>query len=170
MIMYVCEKKFIQDQSNLPIPKRPQRNYLALGEAAGAWLLIENKEIISTTPNWPEIKEFIRDALSVYHALRTQGETEWILTGQWLEEFARQHHIHPIMARKCLQEARSQNLLHLYTEGSTPDTRFEKHWMWTLKVAEGEPRLDKVFLYHGDFLMPGVAAVRFKIEGTHHAA
>ncbi|NJO14998.1 MAG: hypothetical protein HC877_04395 [Thioploca sp.] len=167
---YVCEKEFIQDQSNLPIPKRPQKNYLVLGEAAGAWLIIENKEIISTIRDLPEIKEFIRDALSVYHTIRTRGETEWILTGQWLEEFARQHHIHPVMARKCLQDAHTQNLLHFYAEGSTPDTRFEKHWMWTLKVTEGEPQLDKVFLYHGDFLMPSVAAVRFKIEGTHHAA
>lgn len=166
---YVCEKKFIPDKNELPIPKRPQRDYLVLGEAAGAWLLIENKAIISTTRHCPEIKDFVSDAISIYQVIRTQGETEWILTGQWLEEFARQYHIHPLLARKFLQEARAQNLLHFYAEGSTPDTRFEKHWMWVLKVADGKPQLDKVFLYHGDFLISGVSAVRFKIEGTLHA-
>jgi hypothetical protein len=166
----VCEAKSIQYHSKLPISNRTKRNYLSLGEAAGAWLVIENQEIIFTTLNLPKLENFIHNAISIYHKIRTQGETEWILTGQWLEEFARQYYLHPVMVKELLEPAQSRSLLRLYAEGSTPDTRFEKHRMSILKVIDGKPQLDKVFLYHGDFLIPGVSTVRLKIPGVTHAA
>jgi hypothetical protein len=108
--------------------------------------------------------------LESYEFLRTQEKTEWVLTGQWLEALVIRHAIHPITTRSLVATVKTENLLRVYVEGSTPETRFERHFMWMLQMVEGKPKLVKVFLYHGNFLIPGVSSVRIKIEPVNHAA
>lgn len=154
--------------STLPILNKAKSTYIKLGEAACAWLNIENKIIVATN-NIPDLPEFANLAVEVYKSIRSQGDTEWILTGQWLEELAIKYAIHPLLAKKLLKEAQEKNLVNVYAEGSTPDTRFQQHDLWIIKTSDGLPQLERVYLYHGDFLIPGTSAVRIKLEGVKDA-
>ncbi|MDJ0619147.1 MAG: hypothetical protein QNJ63_20800 [Calothrix sp. MO_192.B10] len=167
---YVNQSRTVKaENSTFPIKDKYKSAYIRLGEAACAWLNIQDKGIVATD-NIPDLTDFATLAVDVYKFIRSQEETEWILTGRWLEELALQHAIHPILARKLLQEVQSQKLLNVYVEGSTPDTRFEQHDLSILKTSDEIPELEKVFLYHGNFLIPGTASVRLKVEGVKDAS
>ncbi|GAX35954.1 hypothetical protein [Nodularia sp. NIES-3585] len=165
---YVNQSKTVE-YSTLPISKKAKSTYVKLGEAACAWLNIQNQRIVATD-NIPELADFANLAVEVYKSIRSQGDTEWILTGRWLEELAIQYAVHPILARKLVKEAQDQNLVNVYAEGSTPDTRFEQHDLWIIKTSEGLPHLERVYLYHGNFIIPGTSAVRIKLEGVKNAS
>lgn len=155
--------------STLPILNKAKSTYIKLGEAACAWLNIENKIIVATN-NIPDLPEFANLAVEVYKSIRSQGDTEWILTGQWLEKLAIKYAIHPLLAKKLVKEAQEQHLVNVYAEGSTPDTRFQQHDLWIIKTSDGIPQLERLYLYHGDFLIPGTSAVRIKLEGVKDAS
>jgi hypothetical protein len=157
------------EYSTLPIFNNAKSTYIKLGEAACAWLNIQNKKIV-TTDNIPDLPDFANLAVEVYKLIRSQEDTEWILTGRWLEELAIKYAVHPILARKLVKKAQEQNLVNVYAEGSTPDTRFEQHDLWIIKTSDRLPQLEKVYLYHGDFLIPGTSAVRIKLEGVKNAS
>lgn len=162
----VCYRRIVaRKKGNFPIAEIAVSNYLNLGEAAGAWLVNPERGVVATDNSHLERVVFAELAMKTYEALRELNETEWILTGQWLEELALRHAVHPIFARSLLAEARQGNLLQVYVEGSTPDTRFDNHIMWMLSSQNGNSRLIKVYLYHGDFLIPGTASVRLSIQG-----
>ncbi len=55
-------------------------------------------------------------------------------------------------------------MLERYTEGSTPETQYERHNMATLEVSKGSATVREVNLYHGDFLIPGKASVSIRLE------
>ncbi|MUG97089.1 hypothetical protein F7734_34035 [Scytonema sp. UIC 10036] len=167
---YVKRLKVVEPHDKeLPLRNKAKSTYIRLGEAACAWLNITNRGIV-ITDNKPELTDFANVAVEVYKLICSQGDTEWVLTGLWLEELAFYHHIHPIFVRELLEKARFQKLLDVYVEGSTPDTRFEQHNFWILKISDGIPQLEKIFLYHGDFLIPGTATVRIKVEGAKNAS
>jgi hypothetical protein len=42
--------------------------------------------------------------------------------------------------------------------------------LWIIKTSDGLPQLERVYLYHGDFLIPGTSAVRIKLEGVKDAS
>jgi hypothetical protein len=165
---YVNENRSVE-YSTLPISNKAKPTYIKLGEAACAWLNIQNQKIVATN-NIPELLDFANLAVEVYKSIRSQEDTEWILTGRWLEELAIKYAVHPILARKLVKEAQEQNVVNVYAEGSTPDTRFEQHDLWIIKTSDGLPQLEKVYLYHGDFLIPGTSAVRIKLEGVKNAS
>ena len=50
------------------------------------------------------------------------------------------------------------------TEGSTTQIRNDDHVLHVLKVSSGMPRVEKVHLYRGDFLIPGKASVSLRIR------
>ncbi len=167
---YLCEHRVAPAHDPaLPVSGRAKPTYVMMGEAAGAWLDVTAKGI-AVTDNSPSIEQFARQAVEVYDTLKSEGDSERVLTGRWLEELALQKSIHPISARDSLLEARNEKLLRVHVEGSTLDTRFEQHDMWALKAADERPRLVQIFLYHGDFLTPGTASVRIKLEGARHAS
>jgi hypothetical protein len=169
---FICQRRIVKEGSeDFPIADVAIPNYLRMGEAAAAWLTIPNIGIAITDQNdQEEPSAFARAALESYEFLRTQEKTEWVLTGQWLEALVIRHAIHPITTRSLVATVKTENLLRVYVEGSTPETRFERHFMWMLQMVEGKPKLVKVFLYHGNFLIPGVSSVRIKIEPVNHAA
>ncbi|WP_323203651.1 hypothetical protein [Nostoc sp. UHCC 0251] len=165
---YVNQNRSVE-YSTLPISNKAKSTYIKLGEAACAWLNIQNQKIVATD-NIPNSLDFANLAVEIYKLIRSQEDTEWILTGRWLEELAIKYAVHPILARKLVKEAQEQNLVNVYAEGSTPDTRFEQHDLWIIKTSDGLPQLEKVYLYHGDFLIPGTSAVRIKLEGVKNAS
>lgn len=143
------------------ITKRAVPTYLTIAEICAWALCIPGKGIYST-PNNPPPHDFAAKAIECYGSLR-RGET-YVLTGTWLEALASQHGIHPLRSRQRLQEARGAGHLERYTEGATPETRFEKHMFSMLEKRNGDPRLRVVHLYHGDFLIPGRASVSLRLE------
>lgn len=165
---YITQYKIVEC-STLPISNKAKSTYIKLGEVACSWLNIKNQKIVATY-NIPELPDFANLAVDVYKSMHSQENTEWILTGLWLEELAHKYAIHPILTRKLLKEAQEQNLVNVYAEGSTPDTRFEQHDLWIIKTIDGLPQLERVYLYHGDFLIPGTSAVRIKLEGVKNAS
>ncbi len=150
------------DSEEIPISKYDLPKYIAIGEMAGAILSISGEEIIATD-NDPDINSFASSAIDCYHEISRRAD-KWILTGAWLECLASLFAIHPIRARALLKESRERGVLSFYLEGSTPDTRYQKHTMTELVIVQGKPALRRVFLYQGDFISPGTAGVRIKIR------
>jgi hypothetical protein len=161
-----------------PIAAVAIENYLALGEAVGLWLVCPAELKSANQADWktiwfcsyePSAVEFAVQALQQYSELRQREQTSWILTGRWLEHLTAKAKIHPLVAKRLVPVINKQRLLQVYVDGSTPDTRFDQHTMWMMQVQEGRPSLVKRFLYHGDFLIPGLASVRIKLQEVQHA-
>lgn len=156
-------------RSDLPTSRNSYPNYFLLGEAVRAWLQVPDAGIVYT-PSTPYVEQFAKTAIAVYSELSSSGSVEWVLTGRWLEQLALEHGIHPLTARELLADARANEGLRVYAEGSTPDNRFDNHTFWHLATGGDTPQLEKVYLYHGGFLLPGTAAVRIKIKEADHAS
>ncbi|AGY56317.1 hypothetical protein [Gloeobacter kilaueensis] len=168
-VNHLNERRVLQTIPNdWPVSSSALRTYLMLGDIAGCSLSIPNIGVVATDSVF-NTSDFANRAIKVYQSISSQVESTWILSGRWLEELARDCALHPVFSRENLLKAIDKNLLSVYAEGSTPDTRFEKHHMWALQVVDGRPQIEKIFLYRGDFLLPGTAAVRIRIEGVNHA-
>jgi hypothetical protein len=144
----------------LPPKQRPSPAYLRLAELSAQALRIPEEGIYST-PRDPEPRELVELALSAYDRLR-KGET-YVPTGLWLEALARESGVHPLNARNRLSEAQAAGLLDRFTEGSTPDTRFDSHSFTALEVADGIVAARTFHLYRGDFIIPGKASVSIRL-------
>lgn len=134
--------------------------YSAMAEVATVGLRVAGEGIFGTFRN-PSAKEFSRLSLTAYEAVR--GGEELALTGLWLEYLARNEGVHPVHARERLAEAHQAGYVRRFFEGSTPDTRYEDRTLQVLDLDRGMPTVRTVNLYHGDFLMPGRAAVGIRL-------
>jgi hypothetical protein len=152
-----------EDDPGMPVPAKARRTYLNLGEGLAGWVRIPGIGIVST-PESPAPAVFDKMAIDAYKHLRDTSGADDVLVGQWLELLAQRYAVHPVVARQCLSDARSQRRLSVQPEGSTPDTRFDSHRLWLLSCAGGEAAFAAVRLYHGDFLIPGTAAVRIRVQ------
>jgi hypothetical protein len=151
----------IEIDTKAPERERPSPAYVQIAELCGHALQIPQDAVYGTFQN-PSVREFVDFALEAYQKNR-KGE-DYVLTGLWLETLAREYGIHPIKARDRLAEAQAAGMLERYTQGSTPDTRFEKHTLTVLQIQDGRPAVTKVCLYHGDFIIPGKASVSIRLE------
>ena len=135
--------------------------YLALAEICGLAYRIPNEGIFATANN-PPASQFAPLAIGAYLSL---AHTEdYVLTGSWLEALVRTHGIHPLRARQRLEEARVAGHLQRFTEGATPETRFETHLFHEVVWQQDAPIVATVHTYHGDFLIPGKASVSLRLE------
>jgi hypothetical protein len=150
------------DSKEIPIGKKALPEYIAIGEMAGAILSIPGEGIVATD-NAPDVSDFAQFAIECYNEVSHRTD-EWILTGAWLECLALRFAIHPVRARTLLSESKGKGILSFFLEGSTPDNRFQEHSMIELKLVQGRPTLQKIYLYRGDFISPGTAGVRIKIR------
>ncbi len=157
------------DDSNLPTVVTARPNYFALGEGMRAWVSVTGHGIVYT-PSIPPCGQFAKTAMSVYSEISRADSAEWILTGKWLEKLAFEYGIHPVTVRELTGQSRQEELMRVFAEGSTPDNRFETHTFWTLSTQGEMPHLERAYFYRGDFLLPGTAAVRIKIEVSDHAS
>jgi len=165
---YLTDKGWARPSEDLmPTSINARSNYLALGEAAGLWCSIGNDLIVATPSKSSE--GFVEAALGTYQKITSARDSEWVLTGEWLEALAEKHQMHPVVTRRLLKEAQSAGTLKVFFEGSTPDTRFDQHRIWVLH-GNNIPTIDLAYLYRGDFLVSGTASVRISMRGDEDAS
>ncbi len=138
------------------------RPYCALAELCCAGVRFADAGIYATPEN-PMPKDFSRSALDAYDTAR-RGE-DYVLTGAWLDEMTKRFGIHPVRCRQRLAESHQGGYIRRYVEGSTPDTSYGNRDIHVLASDGGVLRASRVNLYHGDFLMPGRAAVSIRLAG-----
>ena len=134
--------------------------YLSLGEVLLAGASI-TKSAYYPTPMRPTAKDFAPLALEAFKGLDTGGGL--ISTGAWLERMIVQFGVHPELSRELLMEASAAGVLVRSTEGSTTDTRHDEHRISVLRVKDGHPTVESVFLYRGDYLIPGKSSSSIRI-------
>ncbi len=153
--------RVITKASKLSVRPKARASYAQLAELAGLALSIPGVGIVCTDA-MPSAQEFAAMAVAAYDAAR-RGD-RYALTGAWLECLAKDHGIHPVVARRRLEEARTAGVLDRFVEGSTPERRFDDHVLQVLETKDRVPIVAQVFLYHGDFLIPGQAGVSIRVE------
>lgn len=116
------------------------------------------------TPTIPTDEEFAKMALKHYEKLE-QGDG-WVATGRWLEELIQREGVHPLIARSKLQSASERQLIKRVTEGSTTETKFDRHAFKALDIRDGRPAIRTIHIFRGDFLIPGKSSSSLKIEGV----
>ena len=141
---------------------RPATTYKTLGELCRVCAPIADEGLFAT-PNTPDAASFVPIALERFRQLN-KGDG-LVATGAWLEALIRQDGIHPEIARERLNDASRANLLIRSTEGSTTETRFDRHSIQVLRIREGRPIVATVHLYRGDYLIPGKSSTSLHIEG-----
>ena len=119
---------------------------------------------IFATPNVPEAEAFSEIALAHFASLDREGHG-LVATGEWLESMIRDEGIHPEVARRLLDEASETGLIRRSTEGSTTQLRFGDRIVHVLRIDSGLPAVVPIYLYRGDYLIPGKASVSLRIEG-----
>ena len=149
--------------SGIPLDQfgRARTSYSALAEITGLGARVYGSGFFAT-PRTPDNAQFCSIAIETYNHLR--GASDWVATGQWLESLVSKEGIHPETARRKLQTCSEQGLLKRITEGSTPQTAYDRHTLRVLDVAQGTPVVRTVYLYRGDFLIPGKASSSIKLE------
>lgn len=157
----LAELRVLKPNAEIPFGRRAIPTYGRLATIACAAAPIVDEGLFATPSN-PPPAEFARIAIRSFDAL-SKGE-RLVSVGQWLECLIRDEGIHPINARTRLEEANSSGALRRSTEGSTTDTRHDRHSIEVLEVVRGEPRVATVHLYRGDFLIPNKSSVSIRIE------
>lgn len=116
------------------------------------------------TPAVPDTEAFAEIALKRFSELDDGGGL--VTVGAWLETMIRGDGIHPEVTRRKLETANAEGLLRMSTEGSTPELRYDNRVVHVLRASAGEPVVERVRLYRGDYLIPGKASVSLRIEGA----
>ena len=140
---------------------RANRTYRTLAEITGIGASVYDIGFYAT-PQRPAVDAFADIGLKVFDRLKQ--ESEWIATGQWLEELIMSEGIHPLYARKQLQACSESGLVRRMTEGSTSETAFDRHTLRVVDTMDGVPTIRMEYLYRGDFLIPGKASSSLKLE------
>lgn len=143
------------------IPARVLPGYTTLAEISCVACSIPDEGVYSTLLN-PPAKTFAGLAIERFVALA--GTDDYVAVGAWLEDMIRSHGIHPLNARSRLLEAHKRNLIVLHTEGSTTDTRYDRHAVRVLTLERGKPQIATSHLYRGDFLIQGKSSTSIHIE------
>lgn len=136
---------------NLPVPDRALTTYRTFAELVCLAAPIGETGLFPT-PNRPSLKQFVDLAMTRFEELDA-GE-RFVAVGAWLEALIRQDGIHPEISRRLLDEAVASKLIGRSTEGSTTDTRHDKHAIRVLRATPVGPMVQTVHIYRGDFLLP----------------
>jgi hypothetical protein len=140
---------------------RAAATYQTLAELTELGAAVHGRGFFAT-PTQPGNEAFVPKAIGAYQRLKKDGG--WAETGAWLEELIRGEGLHPLIARRLLQDASEQNLLKRITEGSTTDTKLDRHTLRTLQLVDGTPGIKIEHLYRGDFLIPGKGSSSIRVE------
>lgn len=138
-----------------------RRTYLVLGELTLLCASVGRSAVFPTL-NHPDPADFSELALARFEELA--GPDMIVATGRWLESLIEHDGIHPVVARRSLEQAAEAGLLRRSTEGSTAQTRYDDHMVHVLQIEEGMPVAKPIHLYRGDYLIPGKASVSLRLE------
>lgn len=148
--------------------KRAEKTFVTLAEVTLIGATVYDQGFFPTGRR-PSDEEFVPLALTAYAKLSPEGG--WASTGQWLEEMIAVHGVHPIIARSRLQSSAERGLIERSFEGSTTDTKLDRHAIKVLSTRSGSAYLATEYLYRGDFLMPGRGGSSLRIlEAGHESA
>jgi hypothetical protein len=144
----------------LDLAERAESTYRILGEiiCAGAPIAGEG---FYPTPWRGTLEAFSELALQRFGDLDT-GDG-FVSVGAWLEALVRHDGIHPERTRRSLDEASAAGLIDRATEGSTTDTRHDQHAIKVLRNGPTGPRIETVYLYRGDFLIPSKSSSSIRL-------
>jgi hypothetical protein len=159
--MLAREGRLTADEAAVAISRRSFATYQLLAELCCVGAPIAGEGFYAT-PLSPPPAEFAMTAVRRYDDL-ARGEP-LVSVGAWLESLIREDRIHPLSARARLEEAVALGLLRRITEGSTPDTRHDRHSLRVLHIVGGRPEIGTIYLYRGDFLIPGKSSVSLRLE------
>lgn len=140
---------------------RGAATYRVLGEVTLICASVAGTGILPT-PTVPDATTFA--GMAVRRFLELDGGDGLVAVGAWLESLIRADGIHPEIARLRLQQASEMGLLRRSTEGSTTQVRFDDRMVHVLRVKSGRPVVEPVYLYRGDYLIPGKASVSLRVE------
>lgn len=141
---------------------RGRSTYRTLGEITLKCVDVQG-EGIYPTPMTPNAAEFASLALERYAELESGDGL--VATGAWLEALIRKDGIHPEIARLRLDEASEKGLLRRSTEGSTIQIGHDRHVFHVLRLEAELPSVSTIYLYRGDYLIPGKSSVSLRVEG-----
>lgn len=136
---------------DLPVPDRALTTYRTFAELVCLAAPIGDRGLFPT-PNRPSLKQFVNLAMTRFESL-DEGE-RFVAVGAWLEALICHDGIHPEISRRLLDEAVASKLIGRSTEGSTTDTRHDKHAIRVLRATSVGPLVQTVHIYRGDFLLP----------------
>ena len=140
---------------------RGSTTYRVLGEVTLICASVSGD--VYATGNEPSPEAFATIARDRFSSLNREG-SDLVATGEWLEALIQGDGIHPEVARRQLDAASEAGLLRRSTEGSTSQLRFKDRVVHVLRSNYGEPVVERVLLYLGDYLIPGTASVSLRIE------
>jgi hypothetical protein len=163
-IEYINKNRPSKSDDAFPIASRAISTYVGIAEISALAVNIPEEGVYST-PARPSAEEFIDLAVSAYESLKR--DDVYVSTGTWLETLVRTNAVHPIIARERLEEGRRTGLIERFTEGATPDTRYERHTLRAVERSGASIVVRQYHLYHGDFLIPGKASVSLRLERVH---
>ena len=152
----------LENRPDNPVAQRALPTYTALAEVLGIGFEIPDERVYGT-PDHPTLEEFADLALSTYEKIGGTSE-QYVLTGLWLEGLVRDAKVHPITSRALLEQVRERGLLDRFTEGSTPETRYQNHTLNLLDLQHGHPIVRKIGIFEGDFLLPGKSSVSIRLK------
>lgn len=157
----LIERSPVGGVADLSYLGRATTTYRTLGEITLLCAPVRG-EGVYPTPAAPDAEAFARVARERFSELdRGDG---LVSAGAWLESLIRSDGIHPEHARRLLGEASDRGFLRRFTEGSTLQVRFDDHVVYVLRSDSGEPVVTPVYLYRGDYLIPGKASASLRIE------
>ena len=151
-----------------PLPQqtfgRAASTFTALAEITRLGATVFGEGFFATPTN-PSDAEFADIAAAAYE--RLDEGSGLVETGRWIEELIKAFGVHPEISRLRLQTASERNLIRRVTEGSTTDTKLDRHAVRVLASKDGHPVVRTEHLYRGDFLIPGKASSSLRIEKIH---
>ena len=163
-LLRVLETARLGSPVDLQIPQRAEPTYRTLAEVLSAGAGIPG-EGFYPTPSNPPVEEFAETALVRFGTLDIGDGL--VSVGAWLEALIRGDGIHPERARRSLDEAAAAGIIVRSTEGSTTDTRHDKHVVRVLRTEGGSPKIQTIHLYRGDFLLPNKSSSSLKLARPH---
>lgn len=101
-------------------------------------------------------------AIKTYDKLRC--ESDWVATGQRFEHLVLEEGIHPVTARRQPQASSERGLVNRMTEGSTPQTAYDRHTLRLLNDVDAVACAETVYLYVEEVLILGKASSSLKLE------
>ena len=145
---------------------RSINTYRILGEISCICVEVRDKgdKGIYATSNHPATSVFA--PLAIQRFVELEDGDGLVETGAWLEALIQQDGIHPVIARSQLDQASRDGLILRSTEGSTTQIKNNDHIFHLLRVSSGLPKVEKIHLHRGDFLIPGKASVSLRIKGA----
>lgn len=143
------------------ISKSAFPTYCALVEISGQGLAVSSEGVYAT-PVEPSVDDFAKMALEVYKNSSAKKDKA-VPAGLWLETLAKTHGVHPLVARRLLNEAQEQGILKYALEENGGSALPKRVLLYHIGRKDNLPILEQANLYSGEFFLANQAAVNLRL-------